>query len=176
MSDEQQAARLWWPIEWADEVMPPGRDCPAAFLQNVDGKFILGYPLDDAAVSETDRRHHCQELKFGAVVKFFFCDDHGEVTLEIHSDCSFTVVAGAASDGATHFHEPGNSDTLASSILEFVQNHVEPERESSSARWPQTVQVRMAYWSDEVAYKLMPVGFDLAKGQLEPVSAGGLAQ
>jgi hypothetical protein len=149
MSD---AKRLWWPTDWADEVMPCGRPTPDEFIIDAEGFYYLGYALDAKDVGEHDKRYFNSELKPGAIVQFICSDDLGGVTVEIHRDGRYTVVEGEVVAHATHFWSAGDSDTLADSMAEFARMVAENDS-GLDIPWPQTVPVRMAWWSDSVPHE-----------------------
>jgi|SRR5579885_763036 len=168
MSADKQ--RHWWPADWADEVMPPGRPAPDDFIIDADGHYWLGYAFDAKDASDQDKRYFSRRLERGDIVNFISCDDLGEAEIAIKSDGSFDIVSGAISPAATHFWCPGDMDTLAGSIEAFARQYVGDE-------CPAIVTLAMARWSDSVPHRLVIDFRDFAaKPRFEVVSVAEARQ
>lgn len=141
--------REWWPCAWADEVMPPGRAEPNDFLIDAEGHYFLGYPLDAKDVQEHEKRTFSRSLHVNDIVPFVCSEGLGQIDVTFNPDGSF-VVKGDVPERATHFSIPGDVDTLASSVREFVENYLELEPISE----PHTETLAMAWWSDDLPHKL----------------------
>jgi hypothetical protein len=139
----------WWPLEWADEVMPPGRSSPDGFLIYADGNYYLGYALDAKDVSEKEKRYFSRKIEPNEIVKFICCDRLGEINITINPDGTFITDA-PAPVRANNFMIHDDPDTLAEDLETFVKNYVglePPDR-------PTTETLACAWWSDELAHKL----------------------
>lgn len=143
-------AREWWPLDWADEVMPHGRGAPDEFIVDTGGHYWLGYAFDAEGVSDFDKRYYSKALERDEIVNFICCDELGEVEVTINPDGTYSV-SGDVPERATHFCKIGDPDTLIEgSLKEFVAawHDMEPPSE------PVTIAVAMAWWSDALPYKL----------------------
>lgn len=149
--------RTWWPADWADEIMPPGRDAPDGFIIDADGHYWLGYAFDAPDASHQEKRYFSEGLDAGDIVEFVCCDDCGEVAVTLMPDGTYTV-AGTVPERVTHFSIGGDPDTLADSIPAFVKNWIEVD--GRAPEQPETVTVVMAWWSDHIPHKLV-VSYDL---------------
>jgi hypothetical protein len=153
--------RQWWPEDWLDEINPPGRATPSDFVIKAGSHFWLGYALDAEDVDEQDKRYFSKPLSIGDVVEFCCCDDLGEIEVAIYRDRNFFVRGGAQPrrriDQATHFWLAGNSDTLASTLAEFVRDYEfdEMSRSTSTTGVEYVETIKIARWSDAIPHKLV---------------------
>lgn len=166
------AARKWWPVDYADEVMPPGRDTPDGFIIMDNGRPMLGYALDEMSVTDRERDYLNKSIQVGEIVNFVCCDDLGEVVVEINADGSF-IAQGPVPEQATSFMEIGNPNSLAESLPSYAQNVAELLRGDPPDSWPVVDRVRMACWSDEIPHKLTHAASGL---HFEQVSAAEARQ
>jgi len=142
MSDE----RKWWPAEWADEAMPPGRASPNDFIINAEGHYFLGYALDAEDVDEFQKRFFSTRIDPDDVIEFICCDDLGDVDVRIQPE-GFSIIGDVAED-ATHFWQPGSNEMLAGSIKQFVEIYRENYPIDSDP-----ITLKMARWSDSIAHR-----------------------
>lgn len=147
----EQGSRMWWPSDWIDEINPPGRDTPDGFIIAADGHYWLGYSFDATDVSHQDKRYFSEPLDAGQIVNFLCCDDLGEVDVTIMPDGTWSA-AGPVPERATHFWVPFDSDTLSNSLPEFVEAWIGLGVTQQGK--PDTVTVRMLWWSDPLPHKL----------------------
>jgi hypothetical protein len=150
MSDQSTNGREWWPLEWADEVMPPSRPSPDGFIICADGHWYLGYAFDATYVNDHEKRYFSQAINAGDIVKFICCDELGSIDVTINPDGTFAA-DGSVPERATHFWEPGNFDTLGDTLAEFVRGYLDT---CDPLDAPATVTVAMAWWSDGIPHKL----------------------
>lgn len=162
--------RSWWPLDWADEVMPPGRADPNDWLIDASGHFYIGYRLDATDVNEHEKRYFSRGVDCGDIVKFICSDDLGSLDVEISKDGSYRVLEGVVDPRATHFWSGGNSDSLADSMGEYAKFVAEL---LDAGEFPMRDTVRMAWWSDQLPYKLV---YGIEKTRFEPVSAAEARQ
>ncbi|WP_424363567.1 hypothetical protein [Methylocystis parvus] len=73
----QPIGQKWWPEHFLDEVMPPGRDHPTAWIETIGGRACIAAPDDD---------REPRELKDGDLVRFQRCDDYGVIDLHLRPD------------------------------------------------------------------------------------------
>lgn len=150
----EKHARQWWPVSYADEVMPPGRATPDGFIVRLEGVLTLGYDADEKLVDEQDRGFFNKPIAIGDIVNFICLDNLGAVEVEINADGSYTA-HGDVPEAATSFMETGNPDSLADSLPEYAKNVADLFKGDDDADWPKRDDVRMARWSDEVPHKLI---------------------
>jgi hypothetical protein len=170
MSQErtEESGRKWWVAELADEVMPPGLTSPDLFVVAMpDGTFRLDYPANTPGVDEDERNLFRRPLGNGDIVNFLCCDDFGLIDISIGPSGTYGVHGSAEALAVitaglpTHFWLPGDIDTLASSIEEFVNFYLE----NDPIKEPRTETVCMARWSDELPHK-----FEIARRKFCAVS------
>lgn len=141
--------RQWWPLDWADEVMPPGRLSPEGFLIEADGDYYLGYALDAEDASEQEKRHLSRKIASGDIVKFICCEQFGEIDITINPDGTFTTDEPPPTR-ANRFMVQYDPDTMADNLETFVKYYIENEALSE----PRTETLSMAWWSEELPHKL----------------------
>lgn len=147
MSDD----RKWWPMEWADEVMPPARACPDDFIiKTSDGEYFLGYAFDAKDATDSEKRTFSRKIDCGDIVEFLCCDPLGAVDVRIMPDGTWTA-SDPIPERATHFWANGDSDTLADTMDAFVAIYLECEPTSVSQERTETVS--MAWWSEGLPHK-----------------------
>lgn len=146
--------RKWLPEHLTDEVSPPGRASPDAWIigrvADPDGDDDLwrigGWEADDEPVDDTRR-----DMRPGEVVTFVYVVDLGEVDVTIDPDGGYAA-HGPVPAEATHFWERGDTDTLACSLTEFADCYAE---NTLPGDLPDRIRVRMAQWSGEIPHRLL---------------------
>lgn len=144
--------RKYWPAEWVDDHLPPGRGSPSDFIIDVGGgAFYLGYPLTDPDVTEFQKRFFSAAIDPDDVVEFVWCIDVGTVDVTIMPDGDFGHVE--LPDGETHFWRTGTvTDYPALSLDQFVAEWIasngKPEK-------PATVNVSMGQWSKGIPHRFV---------------------
>ena len=143
------AQREWWPADWADEVMPPGRSSPDDFLIDAEGHYFLGYRLDATDVTEHEKRYFNRGLDCGDIIEFVCCDSLGHIEVTINPDGTYKT-SDSVPERATHFWVPGDTDTLADSLSSFAECYAE----NDDIKEPVTETVALAWWSERLPHKL----------------------
>ncbi|MBU3887722.1 MULTISPECIES: hypothetical protein [Methylosinus] len=103
----------WYPECYLDEVMPPGRADPSAWIVDIGGAAHL-------AGLEQDGDQWARPLRDGDTVRFFRCDTHDEIELRLAADGH-----ALASEPPAEFEQccvggGWQGDTLAESVDEMV--------------------------------------------------------
>lgn len=140
--------RTWVPEHFLDEITPPGRATPEAWLTeipNAKGRYRIEQRWPD------DENPDGFDVAVGDLVGFLACDDHGSVEVQIKRDGTYSVTGGVSAS-ATHFCCLGDVDTLADSMEEFVKLYVDNWPHDSDA---ETETVCMATWSKIVRFRLL---------------------
>lgn len=143
--------RKWWPAEWVDEVVPPGRASPSDFIIDADGHYFLGYRLDADDVTEFQKRFYNTGIDPADTIEFMWADDLGPVDVAILPDGDFGHVD--VPSEATHFWTDRDGNTLAHSLEDFVKQWIEAHGKPDK---PQVVTVAMACWSEGIPHQFAP--------------------
>lgn len=106
----------WWPTDYLDEVSPPGRHCPNAWIVDVEQEQYLAG--EDA--HEPFCREEATHLIDGAIVHFSRCDTFAEIVLTLTAD-GYSL-ASAVPEGFEQccILDGWQCDTLAGSVEEMV--------------------------------------------------------
>jgi len=142
--------REWWPSDYADEVMPPGRESPSAWIRGPRGDtYELAGADDDIEGAERDDDHP-RIVRPGEVIDFVWCESLGTVEVTIFPDGAHRV-HGVVPAHATHFWLAGDPESLAHDIPSFVRRY----RETEDVPEPVRETVRLAQWSAEIPHVLI---------------------
>lgn len=143
MSD--QSARTWLPADWLDEMNPTLLDSPDAFIEREGEGWALRLPEGD---DERDNKFYRTLIEPGQVVLFFWTQSHGELSVTVHADGSFTTHDPIPAE-ATHFYEC-SSEMLADTLAELVAGD---ERLGNDGLEPGEYVVSTYTWSDPVPFR-----------------------
>jgi hypothetical protein len=103
--------REWFPAEWVDEVCPPSKATPDAFIvKDCDG-WLLGYGPGDTGVHINDADLYNQPLEVGDVVSFVSCDRYDDIEATLKRDGSYQLHGTLPPDHNTIIVD-GDIDTL----------------------------------------------------------------
>lgn len=156
--------RQWWPSDYMDEVLPTSFDSPNGWLQPMPdgGGFTIKSPHHDDPQDEREREWKFEPLADGQKVKFCAYDDFGDLTVNIHKDGSFVIVAGVLDPRASHFWEWFNNEgPMGDSLEEFARIYAELEGAADG------VNVGTGSWSHSETFAVQ-----IKDGQATLVSAG----
>ena len=137
---------LWWPLEYADEVMPPGRANPNAWIKE--------YGMDGAVLftSEPDYTSDGRKVRIGSVVTFLPWTFLSNVVLRIKRDGSFTVMSGAVDPQANCFVAQGDHDMQMDHAAEFARAFADLMDDDET-----DVLVAQSRWLDPVEHRLVMI-------------------
>lgn len=127
------------PAMLTDEVSPPPRETPDAWLRQENGRFYI----DARGVYYSDEEMAKGiEITFGKAIEFMRLEDFGEATLIVHADRGFSVEPPmpAGAESVCVEHDP---DTLANSVEEMVASDF-------SALEPGEYAISYFTWHDEL--------------------------
>jgi len=155
-SRNQPEQRLYIPAAYVDEVCPPGRVNPDAWIGTPAGDVWLLATEEDIDFGLT--------LKPGETIEFDGVERLGAVEVEIRDDGTHAA-RGLVPDGVTHF--TFGMDVLADTLDEFVREWLSLGMDVDDDR---LVLVDMARWSPEHE----PFRFEVAEGgpRFVPVGTG----
>lgn len=109
--------RRWVPEFLVDEVTPPPRETPDAWLPTecISGRMIVADDLEDGPAVA---------LTIGDTMEFAWVVDHGTIVFEIAADGTFTTDRPIPPE-ANSFLEIGDTDTLGEAAEVFARNWAE---------------------------------------------------
>jgi hypothetical protein len=114
----------WFPQDYCDEVMPEGRDSPAAWIGALDD----GAPAIAKAFTDSDQQWR-RRLSDGDIVEFVTLTNHGSGNVNIRADGTWTADPMPAAANTCCFPDCC-VETLGSTIEESVEQlfeFVEPD-------------------------------------------------
>jgi hypothetical protein len=140
--------RLYWPAEWADEIMPPGKPSPDAFLVACAGpKWKLGYAAGEK-MNDEETCQFAQPVAVGDVVEFIWSEDRGEATVQFSPDGSYRMVEGVEPGDYDCVRIAFDNDTINDSLAKLAA----ALSDSYDFADPQLVQ--FARWNEPEPYRL----------------------
>ena len=166
------ATRQWWPNELVDEIMPPGRATPQAWLKP-DASGITQIYGDD------DEKTVLARLEPGSVVEFLWMEKRGSVDIQLMPDGTWSLddsrdtgtidmFTGQAAaplppsariEDANWFATAGDYETKMDSMDSFAGCYAEMDPFIDPKGLPVTVD--MAFWSDPVKFRVSADGKSL---------------
>lgn len=157
--------KRWMPAEWQDEIVPPARETPDAWIVSAaDGVPMLAGcyhgPLgEDPDLKPTDDQPWGSPrlLSDGEIVPFCFTRDWGSAELTVRDDGTWSVDREMPSQ-ANCVAVSGEWETVSASIADLVRN--------SDMRDPETWTLAYYEWSEE-----SPFVFDAATRRFLPQGA-----
>lgn len=123
------------PEDWSDEVSPAPQPNPDDFIQKTETGFQL-HPVDP--LDEQEAEFHIQPLEHGEIVTFLEHRHHGNFTLDIAEDGTFTVSPDVPAE-ANCFMSDGNLDTFSRSPKDLAKVLERGER----------YEIEAYFWSDK---------------------------
>lgn len=144
----------WVPEFLVDEIAPPPRDTPDAWIVGTYhlSDRITGVVLGEAEpVGPIEKGKHLAAL-LGEGVSFCAFRDFGTLEVTIRADGSFSA-DGHVEPSATHFCMPGDSDTLEFSLHRFVAAFLEGATLPHDL--PEIVTVEQYRWDPPVTLYLV---------------------
>lgn len=146
--------RQWWPARWADEIMPPGRPTPDAFIVACAGpKWRLGYAADATDVMPEDLAFYSQPIAERDIVEFYCCDDLGEAEIAFDGKGGFRVVSGSVpAEPYNWCRVQYDQATMCVSLRELAATITE---HISAEQLAEPLTVAFAQMSDEIPHQLV---------------------
>ena len=150
---EARNGRTWIPEEYLDEVTPPGRASPDAWLEPA---FEGGSQI--ARAWDADEDAPPIPVEEGQVVAFMWCDEFGAVKVQFKDDGTFKAL-GPVDPRTTHFWQVGDPGSLADSLEEMAKIEAEEIKATKIDGHDcefSIVEVQMATWAEKpVRYRLV---------------------
>lgn len=138
---EARNGRTWIPEAYLDEVTPPGRASPDAWIERGDdGKLWI------APAWSSERTSPRLPLEEGQVVGFYWCDEFGAVRVQFKDDGTFKPL-GPVEPKATHFWGVGDPGSLADSLAAMAKTEAEHLKSTEDEYC--LFDVQMATWADK---------------------------
>jgi len=121
--------RRWWPLAWIDEVSPPARPTPDAWLIDACGHYYLGYAFDAEDATDHEKRHFSRSIDGDEPVEFFFQDDLGDFELTVFADGRHE---GTPPDGANWFWQ-SEYDACGDTVAEIARQILDADKMATGA-------------------------------------------
>lgn len=149
--------RKWVPESYVDEISPPGRSSPSAWIVSVPGDAYALAPCDEHEPGEP------QILRDGAVVQFAWTESFGEAMFLVGEDRKWTVDR-EPPEGVTHVCYVGDPDSMGygkgrAALENFAVNWIENEPDPG-----QEMMIKYYAWSEA------PVHFVFNGGAFTPAA------
>lgn len=144
--------RKYWPAEWVDDPLPPGRASPDDFIIDAGGHYFLGYRLDAPDVSEFQKRLFNTGIDPQDVVEFMSVDDLGsiDVTMLPDGECNRADDIPAQANG---FWLSGPGAQIFPSLEALAAAWFEANDRPAKGK---SVTVWLARWSKGIPHQFMP--------------------
>jgi hypothetical protein len=107
----QPVEQKWWPEEFLDEAMPPGRGSPTEWIETIGGRPCI-------AVDDDERE--ARQLKDGDLVRFHRCDSYGEIDLTLRPDGYALAKEPPREAEQCCILDGWNVDTVSESVADMV--------------------------------------------------------
>lgn len=141
---EAEPGREWWPELLLDEVMPPGRSDPSAWIIGAEGDLYL--ISDGDAYDPEEKEGVLAHARIGDRLDFYSCDRLGDVEVTFNADGTFTP------HGSIPDHNwcriAYDQDTMVDGLEELAKNA------GDFAQRPFTETVQFARWSGRLPHEL----------------------
>jgi hypothetical protein len=117
--------RTWMPSDYQDEMIPPARPSPSAWVEPVEkGGFALAaaWPKQSGAKP--------RPLAEGDIVSFDWTEDHGQAQFTIHPDRSWSCTMAQPTTpegGWMNVAVLGDWDTMADSLIDFAEEQIQKD-------------------------------------------------
>lgn len=142
--------RTWIPEAYLDEITPPGRPSPDAWLTRLpDGQICIAKAWDFA-----EEGNEPIKLEIGQTVGFYWCDELGEVKVQFKDDGTFAAL-GPVDAAATHFWAAGDPGSLAASLEEmskFEAAQIKQTKVDGQESEYSICDVQTATWAEKAVY------------------------
>lgn len=159
--------REWYPTDWVDEVCPPSKGTPEAFIIIENGKYVLGYAPGDRGVDQEDRALFNQPLAIGDVINFVSCDRYDDVEATLRRDGSFDLHGALLPPEHNTIIVDGDIDTLQAGFDALIAEIKNPGDEFHVSHMifedgenEKRVTLSLARWSDSLPHR-----FDINDGK-----------
>jgi hypothetical protein len=153
--------REWFPAEWVDEVCPPSKATPDAFIVKDGDGWLLGYGQGDTGVHINDADLYNQPLEVGDVVSFVSCDRYDDIEATLKRDGSYQLHGALPPDHNTIIVD-GDIDTLHEGFEALIAALKAPgdEFHISNMIFPDgldenRVTLSFARWSDPLPHRFV---------------------
>lgn len=136
--------RKWLPAEYIDEICPPGRETPTAWIKRAAGdRWILfgDSPYED----DEDGRLSAAP---GDIVQFQWYADGDEVDVQLNGDGTYRVL-GTVPKGTT-FHVLYDPDSVAETFETCVKQWIDLDPDDDA-----TITIAATIWSDPIPFRLV---------------------
>lgn len=135
--------REWTPWDYIDEISPPGRASPDAWIDKVSGGVATFAPVEDA-----DDAFRIT-AKVGDLVAFTWAELHARIVTWITKD-GYRLLAAAPAHFTrvcTNYSQGGFVDTTVEAIVKDIRDEFGPEAEAADD-WP--VEVELFFYVDNL--------------------------
>lgn len=170
----------WWPTDYIDEVSPPGRASPSAWIETIAGngaQLAAADPVEDGGDGAPGRTLVADET-----LTFVSREMLGMIAVTIRTDGTWMIgkrdplefkLLDTVPAGTNAFWLAGDisGDTLAESMDAFVAAYIELDLPDDPPTEPTEVHVAMACDSDEQPFRLV---IDGGKARFDPIAKNSI--
>ena len=154
--------RKWLPADYIDEVCPPGRDTPTAWIKRAAGDRWI---LFGDSLNEDDEDGRLSAAP-GDFVQFQWYEDGGQVDVQLNGDGTYRVLGAVpAGDVFRVQYEP---DWIATTFEQCIEDWVDLDPDDDSI-----ITIDAVTWSDPIPFRLV---VDAAGARFEQVTGAPIEE
>lgn len=148
--------RKWLPVEYIDEICPPARDTPTAWIKRAAGDRWI---LFGDSLNEDDEDGRLSAAP-GDIVQFQWYEDGETVDVQINGDGTFRVLGTVPSGNAfwVLFDHESTADSFDACVSQWIENDPDDDL---------TITIGSTTWSDPIPFRLV---IDAAGARFEEVT------